>query len=69
MENLCKVLRREIPMKVHCEQFDMLTILRIAEEFDVELTIEHAWGASDFYDDIAASKICEELSSDRSVFT
>ena len=56
MENLCKVLRREIPMKVHCEQFDMLTILRIAEEFDVELTIEHAWGASDFYDDIAASK-------------
>ena len=56
MENLCKVLRREIPMKAHCEQFDMLTILRIAEEFDVELTIEHAWGASDFYDDIAASK-------------
>lgn len=56
MENLCKVLRREIPMKVHCEQFDMLTILRIAEEFDVELTIEHAWGASDFYDDFAASK-------------
>lgn len=56
MENLCKVLRREIPMKVHCEQFDMLTILRIAEEFEVELTIEHAWGASDFYDDIAASK-------------
>lgn len=56
MENLCKVLRREIPMKVHCEQFDMLTILHIAEEFDVELTIEHAWGASDFYDDIAASK-------------
>ena len=56
MENMCKVLRREIPMKVHCEQFDMLTILRIAEEFDVELTIEHAWGASDFYDDIAASK-------------
>lgn len=56
MENLCKVLRREIPMKVHCEQFDMLTILRIAEEFDVELTIEHAWGASDFYDDLAASK-------------
>lgn len=56
MENMCKVLRREIPMKVHCEQFDMLTILRIAEEFDVELTIEHAWGASDFYDDFAASK-------------
>lgn len=56
MENLCRVLKREIPMKVHCEQFDMLTILRIAKEFNVDLTIEHAWGSSDYYDDMAASE-------------
>lgn len=56
MENICKVLKREIPMKVHCEQFDMLTTIRISEEFDVEFTLDHAWGASDYYDDISNAK-------------
>ncbi|MCF6466251.1 amidohydrolase family protein [Clostridium sp. Cult2] len=55
MENVCKVLRKEIPLKVHCEQFDMLTIIRIAKEFDIDFTLDHAWGASDFYDDIVES--------------
>lgn len=58
LENVEKALKREIPLKVHGEQFDMLTILRIAEEFNVEVTLDHAWGASDFYDDIAGSKNC-----------
>ncbi len=56
MENICRVLRHEIPMKVHCEQFDMLTTIRIADEFDVSFTLDHAWGASDYYDDISNSK-------------
>mgnify|MGYP000064531596 CR=1 FL=1 len=56
LENVAKVLRKEIPLKVHCEQFDMLTTIRIAEEFDIEFTLDHAWGASDFYDDIVDSK-------------
>ncbi|SHD76515.1 amidohydrolase family protein [Schnuerera ultunensis] len=55
MENVSKVLRKEIPLKVHCEQFDMLTIIRIAKEFDIDFTLDHAWGASDFYDDIVES--------------
>lgn len=55
MENVCLVLKKEIPLKVHCEQFDMLTIIQIAKEFDVEFTLEHAWGASDFYDSIVES--------------
>ena len=55
MENVCRVLRKEIPLKVHCEQFDMLTIIRIAKEFDIDFTLDHAWGASDFYDDIVES--------------
>lgn len=58
MENVCRVLKKEIPLKVHCEQFDMLTIIRIAKEFDIEFTLDHAWGASDFYDDIVESKGC-----------
>ena len=56
MENICKVLKREIPMKVHCEQFDMLTTIRISEDFNVEFTLDHAWGASDYYDDISNAK-------------
>ena len=56
MENVCRVLRREIPMKVHCEQFDMLTTIRVAEEFNVKFTLDHAWGSSDYYDDIANCK-------------
>lgn len=56
MENLCKVLRKEIPLKVHCEQYDMLTVIKIAEEFDIRFTLDHAWGASDFYDEICSAK-------------
>lgn len=55
MENVCRVLKKEIPLKVHCEQFDMLTTIRIAKEFDIDFTLDHAWGASDFYDDIVES--------------
>ncbi len=55
MENIGKVLNKEIPLKVHCEQFDMLTTIKIAEEFDIYFTLDHAWGASDFYDDIEKS--------------
>ena len=56
LENVSKVLKKEIPIKVHCEQFDMLTAIRIAEEFDINFTIEHAWGASDFHEDIVQAK-------------
>lgn len=56
LENLCRVLRREIPIKVHCEQFDMLTTLRIAEEFNILFTLDHAWGSSDFYEEISSAK-------------
>lgn len=55
LENVCRVIRKEIPLKVHCEQFDMLTTIRIAKEFDIEFTLDHAWGASDYYDDIVES--------------
>lgn len=57
MENVIKVLKKEIPLKVHCEQFDILTIIRIAKQFDVDFTIEHGWGASNFIDEIASSGV------------
>ncbi|MBU5312329.1 amidohydrolase family protein [Tissierella carlieri] len=55
LENVCRVLRKEIPLKVHCEQFDMLTTIRVAKEFNIDFTLDHAWGASDYYDDIVNS--------------
>ena len=43
MEALGKVLRREIKARVHAHRADdMLTAIRIAAEFDLDLTLEHA---------------------------
>lgn len=43
LEALGKVLRREMKARVHAHRADdMLTALRIAEEFNLDLTLEHA---------------------------
>jgi imidazolonepropionase-like amidohydrolase len=43
LEALSKVLRREMKARVHAHRADdMLTAIRIAEEFDLDLTLEHA---------------------------
>jgi imidazolonepropionase-like amidohydrolase len=43
LEALSKVLRREMKARVHAHRADdMLTAVRIAEEFDLDLTLEHA---------------------------
>lgn len=42
LEALLPVLRREIPLKAHAHRADdMLTVLRIAREFDVDVTLDH----------------------------
>lgn len=42
LENLAKVLNKEIPLRVHAHRADDIqTVLRIKEEFDIDLTIEH----------------------------
>ncbi len=42
MEALEKVLKREIPLKAHAHRADdILTALRIAREFDIDITIDH----------------------------
>ncbi len=43
LEALAPVIRGEIPLRIHCHRADdMLTAIRIAEEFDVPYTLEHA---------------------------
>lgn len=42
LENLVKVLKREIPLRAHAHRADdIVTALRLAEEFHIEITIEH----------------------------
>jgi imidazolonepropionase-like amidohydrolase len=42
MENLCKVLRGEIPLRAHAHRADdIVTVLRLADEFNIRITIEH----------------------------
>ncbi|UJG42354.1 MAG: hypothetical protein K9W46_08045 [Candidatus Heimdallarchaeum endolithica] len=42
-EILVKVLRREIPLNMHCHQAnDIVTAIRLAEEFDINLVLIHA---------------------------
>ncbi|MBQ1893086.1 MAG: amidohydrolase [Clostridia bacterium] len=42
MEAMLPVIRRELPLKVHAHRADdILTVLRIAREFNVRLTLDH----------------------------
>ena len=42
LEAMIPVMRKEIPLKAHCHQADdILTAIRIAKEFDVNMTLDH----------------------------
>lgn len=55
MEHGQLVLERKIPLKVHSYQHDMLSLLRWKKEYGFDLTLDHAFGSSDFIDEIAES--------------
>lgn len=56
MEALIPVLKREIPIRMHAHRSDdIATALRIAKEFDIKLTLEHASEAHLIVDKVAAS--------------
>lgn len=55
LEALIPVMKKEIPLKIHCTQYDMLTAIEIAKEFDMKFSLEHAWGAADYMDEIVES--------------
>jgi imidazolonepropionase-like amidohydrolase len=58
MEALAKVLRREMKARVHAHRADdMLTAVRIAEEFGLDLTLEHATEGYKIADLLAAKGI------------
>ncbi|RXJ00715.1 amidohydrolase [Anaerobacillus alkaliphilus] len=42
LENLTKVLKKEIPLRAHAHRADdIITVLRLAKEFNIDVTIEH----------------------------
>lgn len=49
------VLERKIPLKVHSYQHDMMALLRWKKKYGFDLTLDHAQGSSDFYDEIVES--------------
>lgn len=55
LEAILPALRKKVPFKMHCTQYDMLTAIEIAREFGVDFSLEHAWGATDYLEEIAAS--------------
>ena len=55
MEHGIPVFEKKIPLKVHSYQQDMMTVLEIADEFDIDVTLDHALGASDFVEEIASN--------------
>jgi imidazolonepropionase-like amidohydrolase len=55
MESLIRVLRRELPLKAHAHRADdILTALRIASEFGIDMTIEHCTEGHKIVDILAA---------------
>ncbi len=57
-ENLGKVLTREIPLRIHAHRADdIMTALRIAEEFQIEISLEHCTEGDKVAELIAAKGI------------
>ena len=52
LEHGIPVLEKKIPLKVHAYMHDMMTVLEIAREFDIQITIDHALGASDYLEEL-----------------
>lgn len=58
LEALCMVLDKKIPLRAHAHAADdIMTAIRIADEFDVKLTIEHATAAHTIAPELASRSI------------
>lgn len=56
LEAMIPVVKREIPLKCHAHRADdMLTAIRIAKEYDIEITLDHATDSQAILDQIKES--------------
>ena len=49
------MLKREIPARIHCTHNDMAAAIQCLSKYNLRFTIEHAWGSSNYLDEIVAS--------------
>lgn len=62
MEALIPVIEKEIPLKAHAHRADdICTAIRIAKEFNINLTLEHATEAHLIADYIAQEAVCVQI--------
>ncbi len=58
LEAIGKVLKKEIPLKTHCHRHDdIMTVIRIAQEFDIDVSIEHATQSHLIVEELAKHKV------------
>jgi imidazolonepropionase-like amidohydrolase len=58
LKPLVKVLNREVPLRVHAHRADdILTAIRISEEFNLDLQIEHGTDGARIADKLAGKKV------------
>ncbi|NLY11345.1 MAG: amidohydrolase [Firmicutes bacterium] len=58
LESLVKVLNKEIPLRAHAHRMDdIMTAIRIAEEFDLDIVIEHCTDGHKIADILAKKNI------------
>ena len=56
LEAMIPVIKKEIPLKCHAHRADdMLTAIRIAKEYDIEITLDHATDSQVILDQIKES--------------
>ncbi|MGE5578855.1 MAG: amidohydrolase [Bacillota bacterium] len=57
-ESVARVLRREIPLRIHVHRADdIMTALRIAKEFDIDISLEHFTEGDKVVDRVAPLRI------------
>ncbi len=52
LEHGIPVINKEIAYKVHSYMHDSMTVLELAKEFDIMITLDHALGASDYLEEL-----------------
>lgn len=58
MESLIRVINKELPLKVHAHRADdIMTAIRIAKEFDINITLEHCTEGHKIAEEIAQAGI------------
>lgn len=50
------VFRGEMPLKIHCTQYDIPTAIELAQFVGAAFSLEHVWGASDYLEEIIEAK-------------